>query len=110
MFKLSIQRRDHRLPPLRSHQPCPPTVLHATQSRTALRAPHSVQALAAFGRGSQVRAMERVHTLCVLSCSKKTSRSAWLQFRPIGEILSMPLRNSMNVPVHAEKKIQTRLC
>ena len=35
---------------------------------------------------------------CLRSYTSKASRSSWLQLRPMGETLSMPLRNSMNVP------------
>ena len=37
-------------------------------------------------------------TLASLSYSSKASRSSWLQLRPIGDMLSMPERNSTKVP------------
>lgn len=41
-----------------------------------------------------------------LSYFSNSSRSSWLQFRPIGDTLSIPLRNSIKVPL--KKKLRKR--
>lgn len=53
----------------------------------------------------QKRAMQQEPSLpLTLSYCSKASRSDWLQFRPTGEMFSMPVRNSMKVPLGAGKR------
>lgn len=39
------------------------------------------------------------HQYLTLSYLSNSSLSSWLQFRPIGDTLIIPLRNSINVPL-----------
>jgi hypothetical protein len=44
-----------------------------------------------------------------LSYFSNSSLSSWLQFLPIGDTLSMPLRNSINVPLNIYTENLTKL-
>ena len=57
-----------------------------------------------FGEKERRKEEEPMVLLVVtLSYFSNSSLSSWLQFRPIGDTFSMPLRNSINVPLEILK-------
>ena len=60
--------------------------------------------ISSFGEKERRKEEEPMVLLVVtLSYFSNSSLSSWLQFRPIGDTFSMPLRNSINVPLEILK-------
>ena len=80
------------------HRACSAYRQPAKPSSPTCKHPHCVERTNQNNLGGETPTQDTHRMPVARSCFSNSSRSSWLQLRPMGLTFSMPLRNSMKVP------------